>query len=252
MITVISWWVHKKRMAQARGKRLEPVAGLAPIIQEIDTMELNYLHTGDAREICQSIPDESVDLIFCDPVYENIEDYKWLGELAMRVLKPNSACLAWSSTRRAAHCQFALVDSGLDYVYTLNYTVQAKPFRLMHYQLFLWTTPCLWMAKGKTKANWIPDTFLDNSGNSENPFIWQKNTKVIRKWLTAFSKPGDTVLDPFAGSGTVPSVCKQLGRNYLACEIDPMRAEMARQRIEQTPMPLFSLELEKQTELEIA
>jgi DNA modification methylase len=33
------------------------------------------IYTGDARELSRAIPDESVDLIFTDPVYDRIEDY---------------------------------------------------------------------------------------------------------------------------------------------------------------------------------
>lgn len=44
-----------------------------------DTPE-NGIYTGDARELAKAIPDESVDLIFTDPVYDRIEDYRWLAE----------------------------------------------------------------------------------------------------------------------------------------------------------------------------
>lgn len=40
-----------------------------------------------------------------------------------------------------------------------------------------------------------------------------------------------TVLDPFAGSGTVGVVCKQLGRNFIGLELNPEYCEMARRRI---------------------
>ena len=32
--------------------------------------DLNTIITGDARELAKAIPDESVDLIFTDPVYD--------------------------------------------------------------------------------------------------------------------------------------------------------------------------------------
>ena len=38
------------------------------------------IYTGDARELAEAIPDESVDLIFTDPVYDRIDDYRWLAE----------------------------------------------------------------------------------------------------------------------------------------------------------------------------
>ena len=203
---------------------------------------LNQIITGDARELAKSIPDESIDLIFADPIYENIEDYRWLAETAMRVLKPNSALLAFSSHRWVAKSQIAMEETGLTYLYTLQYIIPGKPGALHLYGLYPCATPCLLFAKGRTKASpYLPDALV-STDPADNEFKWQKNIKIVTRWLTAFSKPGDTVYDPFAGSGTVPAVCKMTGRNFIASEIDPERAEQARKRVEMTPIPLFHLE----------
>lgn len=204
---------------------------------------LNQIITGDARELAKSIPDESVDMVFCDPVYNNIEDYAWLANESLRVLKPGGACLAWISKQKIIECHTAMLIPGLNYQTTLYYVVQCKQARpLFLYGVINWTTPCLVFAKGRHKCSpFIVDTIVD-AAPSQNTFEWQKNTGVIEKWLLSFTQPGDTVYDPFAGSGTVPAVCKMTGRNYIACEIDPERAEQARKRVEQTPMPLFTLE----------
>ena len=53
------------------------------------------IYTGDARELAKAIPNESIDLIFTDPVYDRIDDYRWLAECGARVLKPNSACFVF-------------------------------------------------------------------------------------------------------------------------------------------------------------
>ena len=45
----------------------------------IGPYELDRIITGDARELAKAIPDESVDLIFTDPVYDRIDDYRWLA-----------------------------------------------------------------------------------------------------------------------------------------------------------------------------
>lgn len=46
----------------------------------------------------------------------------------------------------------------------------------------------------------------------------QKPEKLIAKLVLASSKPGDTVFDPFSGSGTTAVVCKKLGRHYTGTE----------------------------------
>ena len=56
---------------------------------------------------------------------------------------------------------------------------------------------------------------------------------------------GTIVFDPFTGGGTVPAVCKMLGRRYLAFEIDPEVAQRARDRVRDTQPPLFVPEPEQ-------
>ena len=53
----------------------------------------NKIVTGDARVLAERIPDESIDLIFTDPVYDRIDDYRWLAETAARVLRNNGSLL---------------------------------------------------------------------------------------------------------------------------------------------------------------
>ena len=45
------------------------------------------------------------------------------------------------------------------------------------------------------------------------------------------SQAGDTVLDPFAGTGTTLIAAHQLGRNSIAIEIDPKNAKMIQKRL---------------------
>lgn len=44
---------------------------------------------------------------------------------------------------------------------------------------------------------------------------------LIEPCILAGSRPGDTVLDPFMGSGTTAAVAVQHGRQYLGCELNP-------------------------------
>jgi DNA modification methylase len=56
-------------------------------------------------------------------------------------------------------------------------------------------------------------------------------TALIEPCILAGSREGDTVLDPFSGSGTTGVVALRNGRNYLGCELNPEYAELSRKRI---------------------
>ena len=60
--------------------------------------------------------------------------------------------------------------------------------------------------------------------------------------ITAGTKLGDTVLDPFAGSGTTGQVAVQLGRSFIGIELNADYADLARTRIGGAA-PLFAREI---------
>ena len=55
---------------------------------------------------------------------------------------------------------------------------------------------------------------------------------VHMEWLVKWwSDPGETILDPFCGSGTIPLAADRMQRHGIGIEIDPGYAELARARI---------------------
>lgn len=57
--------------------------------------------------------------------------------------------------------------------------------------------------------------------------------------IEIFSNPGETILDPFMGSGTTGVACMQLGRNFIGYEIDPTYYAIAEKRIKQAQMQML-------------
>ncbi len=62
----------------------------------------------------------------------------------------------------------------------------------------------------------------------------EKPENLLQRIILIGSKEGDTILDPFMGSGTTGVVAKQLGRNFIGIEIDKSYFEIATRRIEST------------------
>lgn len=216
------------------------MAGMA-MTDRLGPYKLNRIYTGDARELSKAIPDESVDLIFTDPVYDRIDDYRWLAETAARVLKPDSACLIWYATPLKDLTMDALRASGLTYRWDLSLFLSGPGGSVLS-GIICKKTDCFWFEKGKSKTyQHIWDVHIGitlSGGKNINQHAWAKDYAVTWRWLNAFTETKAIVFDPFTGGGTVPAVCKMLDRCYLAFEIDPEIAELARQRVLQTQPPL--------------
>ena len=55
---------------------------------------------------------------------------------------------------------------------------------------------------------------------------------MLKRIIIASSNKGDTVLDPFLGSGTTAFVAKKLSRNWIGIEKSKKYVDMAKKRIE--------------------
>ena len=64
----------------------------------------------------------------------------------------------------------------------------------------------------------------------------QKPVALMRWIIKNYTRPGDTIFDPFMGSGTTGVAAVQLGRNFIGCELDPGYFAIAEKRIAQAQL----------------
>jgi site-specific DNA-methyltransferase (adenine-specific) len=62
---------------------------------------------------------------------------------------------------------------------------------------------------------------------------------LMKRHILISSKQGDTILDPFMGSGTTGVACKELGRNFIGIEISEKYFKVAERRIFNTQESMF-------------
>lgn len=60
---------------------------------------------------------------------------------------------------------------------------------------------------------------------------------LLERIVRASSRPGDVVLDCFAGSGTTAVVAQQLGRRWIACDINPCAIQITARRLRRMLQP---------------
>lgn len=76
-------------------------------------------------------------------------------------------------------------------------------------------------------------------GEDEN-YPTQKTERLLQRVLETASRPGDLVLDPFAGSGTTLSVAHKLGRNWIGCDSSWRALRTTACRLSRPPKPTSS------------
>ncbi len=73
------------------------------------------------------------------------------------------------------------------------------------------------------------EALRDEKGNRIH--LQQSPVALLLRIILASTMPGDTVLDPFAGTGTTLVVAYQLKRNSIGIEIDPYYVNVIRERL---------------------
>lgn len=229
------------------------------------------IQVGDCLAVMASMPDESVDLIVADPPYNLGKDYgnnsdsqgkaqyleftnDWLRE-AVRLLKPNGSIYVFMGFRYISYLYVAMEEdfslhfqNWISWHYTQGIG-KKKGFSPRHDDILLFSK------SKKPKFNLddirVPQKFYRSVNNMRgaNPGdVWQfshvhycqesrtqhptqKPEGLMERMVLASTDQGDTVLDPFAGSGSTLRVCQQLGRRSIGIEVNTDFAEIIRSRL---------------------
>ena len=84
--------------------------------------------------------------------------------------------------------------------------------------------------RGKLPTDTWWHTIVGTNSREKTGYPTQKPVGVIRRIIQASSNPGDTVLDFFAGSGTVGEVCLELGRSFILVDNNPQAIDVMKKR----------------------
>ena len=74
--------------------------------------------------------------------------------------------------------------------------------------------------------------FLNPKAKERTGYPTQKPIELLERIIKISSDEGDTILDPFCGSGTTLVAAKLLGRKFIGIDINPAAVELSQKRLE--------------------
>ena len=196
------------------------------------------LYLGDCLEVLRTLEDDSVQAIIADPPYG-------IGESGSK----NDTRRKLAPTKDYGDYQW---DKKIDRVYLqemLRVSDEQVIFGGNYYADWL-----------PASSSWIVWDKLNSGDFADCELAWTSHKKAVRiyrymwngmikqkpeerfhptqkplslmKWvLENYTQPGDTILDPFMGSGTTGVACVQTGRNFIGIEISEDYYRIAERRI---------------------
>jgi site-specific DNA-methyltransferase (adenine-specific) len=214
------------------------------------------LRCGDCLELMKGIPDGSVDAVITDPPYsektkagartrnddrhggDNFVTFSvTLSELKSRLDECGRLCRGWFvasvdwrhgielETNPPVGMRFiragAWVKTNSAPQFTGDRPAPGWEFIAILHSV---NTTLSWNGGG-SRAVW--QSSIENNNGHPTP----KPLALMMQWISEFTNPGDTVLDPFMGSGTTGVACVKLGRNFIGMEISPDYFKIAEKRI---------------------
>jgi site-specific DNA-methyltransferase (adenine-specific) len=176
---------------------------------------------------------ESVDCIITDPPYvkEWLDNYDRFALAAEYVLKPGGflisyvghihldrilsdmttdleyfwiACLLHKGTTSAVHSRS--VQCGMKPILIMNKPPRAQPKRYF-------------------------GDVIQGTGREKSAHEWQQGEEELRQLIEPFTDPGDIILDPFMGSGTVLAMAKKMKRRAIGFDINQENVDVVKGRL---------------------
>lgn len=211
------------------------------------------LYLGDCREVLPTL--ERVDSVVTDPPYSEVTHNGARGRGSSTGGK--HVLVNFDSFDGGDFCSLAsgLINKCDRWVVMSadwRHCVEAEVSGLPLVRVGVWTKndPAPQFSGDRPATGWEAVAILHKPGKKRwngggRPAVWrtnivknnaqhptQKPIELISEWVRLFSDFGESILDPFMGSGTTGVACAKLGRKFIGIEIDETYFDIACKRIE--------------------
>ena len=211
-------------------------------------MELNKIHNIDCLEFMKTLPDKCIDLVLTDPPY-GINADKGVGGFGSSKTDKHYKGDWDSQTPSKEYFDEILRIGKKVIIFGGNFFTDKLPVN-GHW--------IVWDKKGEIqfdnpfgdcelaytnvnkksvkKYKVIQQGFITEEKERYHPT--QKPVHLFRKIIEDYSQDG-IIFDPFLGGGTTALACKQIGRDFIGCEISKEFYDIANERLDAITKSLF-------------
>ena len=227
------------------------------------------LYHGDAFDLMGGMADRSVDAVITDPPYDarthtmarsNRAGYgssaggnrpfggtsgvafTHIGHEGQRALFTELGRI----TRR-----WVVANASTDTIFRFEVDAPPEGLQLLRVGVWVKTNPMPIISADRPAMGWEAIAYLHradvkpawNGGGRAGNYVLptsqgsghpsQKPLSMVRDFVTRFTNPGDTILDPFAGTGTTVLAAVEEGRHVIAMEADERWCEHTARRLDQ-------------------
>lgn len=214
-------------------------------------MELNKIYCMDCLEGMKELEDKSVDLVLTDPPYNLQKDFKndnlSEGEFVKFLVPIMKEC---GRIIKEKHLIIFFFDSGqklpliwkslfsTDLYFQHSCNLYKPNDCSMPHNRILRKSEVFYILTSTPQLSCSGDIFIHDcliGNHTKKDKSWYhptaKNINVIEKIVLSHSVKGDTILDPFMGSGTTAVACAKNQRRFIGFELEQKYVNIANKRI---------------------
>jgi 16S rRNA G966 N2-methylase RsmD len=207
-------------------------------LKSLSPSEIFDLQFGDMKTLGENIADNSIDLIFTDPPYNeaSLSLYGDLARLANRVLMPGGNLIAYVG-HYALFKINDLIQANSELVYHWQIIVRHSGSKSRIHARHIWPyyKPLLWYYKptieGKITIYQDVADVVESKAVSKDSHEWEQSTIEAEHMIKPLTVEGNIVLDPFMGSGTTGEAAINLNRRFIGIEVDKEHYSRTKQRL---------------------
>ena len=225
--------IREAQTILSRETRQQKFQKVARTVRKLpDTIQLIH---GDFIEQCETyVPEGSLDLILTDPPYGRDFQDEWepLLSLSHLLLKPGGFFVSMCGHVDLPEIFRSADRNKMEFFWLMallhkgaRKTVHARSVRAAMKPIVVFYRPPL------TQPSQYFTDVIEGTGRDKSLHVWQQGMEEFRVLLQIFSEPGDLVMDPFFGTGSVPLACFEEARQFIGFEINKERVEVARGRL---------------------